>query len=270
MEKSLLVVDDEEYIIASLKRLFRREDMTVISAKTGEEAIELLKANKVAVIISDQLMPNMTGVEFLSKAREIQPDTIRIVLSGYSDIKSITDSINEGAIWRFIPKPWDDDMLIKIVTDAFLQYQLVEDNKKLTDKLAVTNSELKDKNVELKKIVEDKSRSLSINMQVLQISQDILEQLPHAVLGIDDDGMVVIANQKANEYLSNNGMSLVGAILEDIFPESMLQSILSKEENRFVKEIDIGKKAKFDICWAKLKPPAQAKGKIIVLIQKDV
>ena len=109
MERHLLFVDDEENILSSLQRLVRREDFIVHTASSGLEALEILQTKPIGVIISDQMMPEMTGVEFLYEAQKIQPDSIRMVLSGYTELKTILESINRGAIWRLLTKPWDDD-----------------------------------------------------------------------------------------------------------------------------------------------------------------
>jgi len=91
-----------------------------VKAGSAEEGFELLALNEVQVIISDQRMPHMNGTEFLSRVKEMYPDTIRLVLSGYTDLKSITDAINQGAIYKFLTKPWDDDALRERIHDAFI------------------------------------------------------------------------------------------------------------------------------------------------------
>jgi CheY-like chemotaxis protein len=116
---TLLLIDDEQNILNSLKRLFRRENFRVLTANSGREALELLAVNEVQVIISDQRMPEMSGVELLSRVKELYPDTVRIVLSGYSELSTVTEAINRGAIWKYLSKPWDDDKLRDEVRRAF-------------------------------------------------------------------------------------------------------------------------------------------------------
>src|SRR6185369_3349926 len=108
-QRTVLLVDDEENMISSLKRLLRREGYRILSAGGGSEGLEILANNRVDVIVSDQRMPQMTGVEFLRRVKTLYPDTVRIVLSGYTELQSITDAINEGAIYKFLTKPWDDE-----------------------------------------------------------------------------------------------------------------------------------------------------------------
>jgi diguanylate cyclase (GGDEF)-like protein/PAS domain S-box-containing protein len=117
--RTLLLIDDEPNILNSLKRLFRRENYRVLTASSGREALEVLAVNTVQVIISDQRMPEMSGVELLSRVKELYPDTVRIVLSGYSELATVTDAINRGAIWKYLSKPWDDDLLRDQVQQAF-------------------------------------------------------------------------------------------------------------------------------------------------------
>jgi diguanylate cyclase (GGDEF)-like protein/PAS domain S-box-containing protein len=116
---SLLLVDDEPNVLNSLRRLFRREGYRILTAASGAEALETLALQPVQVIVSDQRMPGMSGVEFLSKVKELYPETIRISLSGYSEISTVTDAINKGAIWKYITKPWDDETLLQEVRNAF-------------------------------------------------------------------------------------------------------------------------------------------------------
>lgn len=119
--RTLLLVDDEIHILSAIKRLLRREGYEILTANSGEEGLAILRERTVDVIISDQRMPGMTGIEFLRQAKALHPDTIRLVLSGYTDIDSITNAINEGAIFRFLTKPWDDQQLKTQIAEAFQQ-----------------------------------------------------------------------------------------------------------------------------------------------------
>lgn len=121
--QTLLFVDDEENILHSLKRLLRKEPYQILCCRSAAEAFELLALHQVQVIISDQRMPEMNGTEFLSRVKEMYPDTIRLVLSGYTDLRSVTDAINHGAIYKFLTKPWQDDALKAEVAAAFRRYR---------------------------------------------------------------------------------------------------------------------------------------------------
>ncbi len=110
MPHKILFVDDEPHIVQSLSLLF--DDYDVITATSGEEALKYFKNNQVPdVIVSDQRMPMMTGVELLQKVRDLSPSTVRILLTGYSDLEAVIDSVNSGEIFRYINKPWNSTKL---------------------------------------------------------------------------------------------------------------------------------------------------------------
>jgi len=118
--RTLLLVDDEPHILSALTRLLRRDGYRILTATSAAEGLELLALNDVQVIVSDQRMPEMSGTEFLGRVKEMHPNTIRIVLSGYTELRSITDAINHGAIYKFLTKPWDDELLRENIREAFV------------------------------------------------------------------------------------------------------------------------------------------------------
>jgi len=120
--QTLLLLDDEENILRALARLLRRDGYKILMATRAQDAFELLAKHDVQVILSDQRMPEMSGTEFLSRVKDLYPNTIRIVLSGYTDLKSVTDAINQGAIYKFLTKPWDDEQLRQNIHQAFRGY----------------------------------------------------------------------------------------------------------------------------------------------------
>ncbi len=119
VQETLLIVDDEAGILSALKRLLRRDGYHILTAESPALAFDLLAQHPVQVIVSDQRMPEMSGTEFLSRVKQLYPETIRIVLSGYTDLQSVTDAINRGAIYRFLTKPWDDESLRVQIREAF-------------------------------------------------------------------------------------------------------------------------------------------------------
>ena len=121
--RTLLIVDDEENLLSSLRRLLRREDYAVITATSAEEGLELMARHEVAVVVSDQRMPDMSGVEFLRRVKTMHPKTVRIILSGYADINMITDAINTGEIYKFIGKPWANEALVATIRTAFERHE---------------------------------------------------------------------------------------------------------------------------------------------------
>ncbi|MFH1493713.1 MAG: EAL domain-containing protein [Pseudomonadota bacterium] len=118
-QRTLLLLDDESNITAALTRLLRREGYQILVAHSPADAFELLAVHQVGVILSDQGMPQMSGIEFLSRAKQLYPEAMRIVLSGNSDLKLVVEAFNKGAIYKYITKPWDDKEVIGAVRDAF-------------------------------------------------------------------------------------------------------------------------------------------------------
>ena len=116
---TILLVDDEPNILKSLSRLLRREGYTILTATSPATGFELLAKHHVQVVISDQRMPDMSGAEFLSRVRQLYPHTVRLVLTGYTDLESVTGAINRGAVYKFLTKPWDDDQLRDQIREAF-------------------------------------------------------------------------------------------------------------------------------------------------------
>ncbi|MFZ5724676.1 MAG: EAL domain-containing protein [Pseudomonadota bacterium] len=122
---TILLVDDEPNILRALTRTLRRDGYHILVAGSAGEAFSLLAQHEVQLIISDQRMPGMIGTEFLSRVKELYPQTTRIVLSGYADLKTVTDAINKGAVYRFLTKPWEGDALRQEIRSALQQQRLV-------------------------------------------------------------------------------------------------------------------------------------------------
>ncbi|MFT5591247.1 MAG: PAS domain S-box-containing protein [Bradyrhizobium sp.] len=148
--RTLLLVDDEANILSALKRLLRGSEFNILTAGSGSEGLALLAQHTVDVILSDQRMPGMTGVEFLSIAKTRFPETVRIVLSGYTELKSVTDAVNEGDIYKFLTKPWDDAKLRGHIDEAFQRKELADENRRLTRAVYATNIELAKANRQLR------------------------------------------------------------------------------------------------------------------------
>lgn len=123
---TLLLVDDEENILAALRRLLRKDNYRILTVASGQAGLEVLATEKVDVIISDQRMPHMVGTTFLRKARDLSPDSVRMILSGYTDLESVTSAINEGAVYKFLTKPWDDEILRLSIREA-LRHKWIQD-----------------------------------------------------------------------------------------------------------------------------------------------
>lgn len=193
-EKTVLLVDDEENILSSLKRLLRRDGYRILTAGSGAEGLEVLSREAVDVIVSDQRMPGMNGTDFLKRAKAGWPQTVRIVLSGYTDLGSVTEAINDGAAYKFLTKPWDDEILRLAIREAFA-YKWVQDENRMLHKMMVEiNAELSEANRRL-------AEQTTLVTDALAITQDMLHFLPIPVLGVNHDGILVLANAAALELL---------------------------------------------------------------------
>ena len=124
----LLLVDDEPAVLSALKRVLRKQPYRILTVENPYEAFELFAVHRIGVVITDQRMPQMTGTEFLIRVRRLYPETVRIVLSGHADIAAITAAINEGDIYRYLLKPWEDQELIGHITEAFDLYERKDEN----------------------------------------------------------------------------------------------------------------------------------------------
>ncbi|WP_165226393.1 hybrid sensor histidine kinase/response regulator [Aquisphaera insulae] len=145
---TLLIVDDEVDVLESLRHQFHRA-YRVLTATSGDQAVSLLEQNQVHLILSDQRMPGMQGDAFLSRARRIQPDAIRMLFTGYADIQAVINAVNEGHIFRYILKPWDTVELEGIIRQAADQYNLLAERKQLIAELQGANAQLVHANEEL-------------------------------------------------------------------------------------------------------------------------
>lgn len=200
--RTLLIVDDDLNIVNSLKRLLRKDGYHIVTAESGPEGLQRLAENEVDVIVSDQRMPGMTGVEFLRRTKELYPETIRMVLSGFTELCTITDAINEGAIYKFLTKPWDDERVRTHIQEAFHQKEMADDNKRLDREVQEANRELAEVNGRLKHLLESQREHLRREETSLVVAREMLENMPTPVIGLDQGGMVAFMNSEAERVFA--------------------------------------------------------------------
>jgi len=141
MDFGVLYVDDEIHNLNSFKAAFRR-DFNIHVAQSAREGRKILDQNEIAVIVTDQRMPGMTGIEFLESIIPVYPDTIRILLTGFSDINAVMDAINRGQVYKYLVKPWADEELKMYIQNAIEIYHLRKENRELSQKLEKANKQL--------------------------------------------------------------------------------------------------------------------------------
>jgi len=235
----VLCVDDEVNILNSLKRLLRKEDYRLLTASSGQEGLRILRENRVHVVISDQRMAEMSGIEFLACVKEEFPDAIRIILTGYTEIDAITEAINKGHIYKFFLKPWNDQNLKLEIRQALDQHQLIQDNKRLHEKVLKQNAELKEINEKLEIMVEERTTELEIQNQALELSRTILDDLPLPIIGVSAEMLIALINSQTQALSSENGKIEIGGNLIDYFSgdvEKAINDVLDDNTARTIKD----------------------------------
>lgn len=164
---TILVVDDELSVLNAIYRLFRKDGYQILRCDKPADALNILKEQLIHIIISDYRMPDMDGVTFLREAMTLTPDTIRIILSGYADSSAVISAINDGGIYKFLTKPWEDDMLRAEVQHALEFYDLRKVNKQLLKDIVKQNNELIDKNNLLTEKIEEIQESIVSTVEML-------------------------------------------------------------------------------------------------------
>lgn len=138
---NILYVDDEENNLISFKAAFRLKHHIYL-AHSGDEALKFLETKAVEIIITDQRMPNMTGIEFLEKILEKYPDAMRLLLTGYSDMNAVIDAVNKGKIYHYLAKPWIEEEINMTIKRAYEVYEDKQKIRQLNEKLAISNDQL--------------------------------------------------------------------------------------------------------------------------------
>ncbi len=242
---TILTVDDEEGILKSLKRLLNDLGAEIIAAKSGDEALEILGKTKASIIISDQRMPGMGGVEFLGKSRKLSPDSIRILLTGYADINATIDAINSGAVKYYFNKPWDDEQLLSRIKESLDLFDLTLENRRLTALALKQNIQLKEFNNNLEQKVEEQTKEIS--WQHNQLKKSFMETIKSfsTLIGLRHKGIGNHSHRVASlakALIKDSDLSdeeyqdiTVAAFLHDIGKISLTDKILDKSEGDYIR-----------------------------------
>ncbi|MCC6071989.1 EAL domain-containing protein [Massilia sp. GCM10020059] len=220
-QRTLLLVDDEPNILSALRRLIRSSGYKVLTASSGIEGLEVLAQNEVDVIVSDQRMPGMTGVDFLRNVKQLYPDTVRIVLSGFTELQSVTDAVNEGAIYKFLTKPWDDVQLRGHIEEGFAHKEMADENRRLGLEVRTANHGLAQANRQLESVLRKQERQIERDEIVLDVVREGLQNVPLPIIGLADDMLVAFANHAAQRLFAGQGM-LIGADAAQAMPGLVL------------------------------------------------
>jgi two-component system response regulator HupR/HoxA len=249
---TILIVDDEEAILESLEFTLE-DDYRVLCAGTGAEGLEILEREDVALIIADQVMPVMTGVEFLERAIERNPRAIRMMLTGYADVGSLVRAINEGRIYRYIHKPWEPEELRLNVKRALEAYELTHENTELAAALSDANERLRRENLYLRREVE---RRYSFDQLLgegpaMQRVFELLEKVAqtHATVLISGEtGTGKDLAARAIHYAGSRAKARFLAQNCGALPETLLESELFGHTRGAFTGAHADKKGLFEIC----------------------
>ena len=263
-EIKILCVDDEPNVLNALKRLFFDENYATLTAASAREGLDILEQEEVQIVVSDYRMPSMNGVEFLREVYKRWPRTVRIVLSGYADASATVAAINEGHIYKFVPKPWNDDDLLVTIKNAVERYMLYKLNRELTEELMLKNDELIKVNGDLDDLIAERSLSLEFTAKSLTLHHSLLNAMPIGVLGIDPDNLVVMCNESCGSLFGVK-TALVGNSVDEVVPEDVKRFIgRVKSEKRATSNNELaGRRVKM------IGSSIEDKGVIIVFVPED-
>lgn len=242
-DHTILLVDDEDGILKSLRRLLKTLGANVVTASNGEAALEILKNREVSLIISDQRMPGMTGVDMLRRSRDTSPNSIRILLTGYADIDATVDAINSGAVKYYFNKPWDDDSFVSRIKESLDLYAAKAENSRLQKLTYLQNRQLKELNENLERRVEE--QTIEIREQHEELKQSFMEtikafstfiELRHKEVGSHSQRVASLAKNILKGFQLNQKEYqdiVVAAYLHDIGKISLPDKVLKKNPDDY-------------------------------------
>jgi len=201
----VLVVDDETPIRSSLRRLLLFDEHEVLAADSGAAALTIMTERSIDVVVSDQHMPGMEGVELLREIRRRDPLCSRILFSGHVDIELLRNAVNTGEVYRFIAKPWDDDELRLAVRHALERTQLLRREQ-------AHQRDLEQNNVNL-------GTDVAYREQALDLNQELLDRLPVAIIGIDPQGLITLTNLLAENIFPT---AIPGMDVDEALPNHLI------------------------------------------------
>jgi putative nucleotidyltransferase with HDIG domain len=201
----LLCVDDDKDMLTALVRLLRNEPCTVLTATSGKEALAILKETKnIGLILCDERMPEMSGTTFLEEAKTVAPDTIRIIVTGYSDLTDAVNAINRGGAMGYFNKPWDEAELLKTVRKGLQKYRLARENQSLQEQLRQQSGHLEEWNSNLKRRVIQQTAVIRQKLEELSQQKTTIKHASDAMLL-----MFVHQLQQRQQHLSKHCRNVV-------------------------------------------------------------
>jgi CheY-like chemotaxis protein len=233
-QPSILCVDDEPGIVRSIRRILKAEPVNVLTAAGGPEALDILRKQSVSLILTDYRMPEMNGIEFLEQAAPLCPDAFRMILTGYAEAHVLVEAVNRGQIYKILYKPFQEEDIKLTVRSGLEHHARNRENRALLEELGQRNKQLAILNQKLKSGLEGTQADLTISSTALGIAQQLLNEIPAAVIGVEPSGQIVFANKLANVWFAPPAaprlFSLVGAWSSDVLPGSVHEPLKEVSE----------------------------------------
>ncbi len=219
----VLIVDDEESILRSVQRLLRNQPYEVVTAGGAKEAIAIFEREPIHLVMADHRMPGGTGVELLREIRDRWPETIRIILSGYTEVKAIIGAVNDGEVYKYFTKPWNDEEIKLNLRRALEQYDLQAENRRLTEEIVVQNERLR----QLNALLDQRAADATAGFTSFQRMLDGVEVM---VLTIDARGLIVAANAPAMRLTTTERPELIGTQAHRVLPAQLHPAVEGSHE----------------------------------------
>ena len=238
---TILIVDDEGNILKTLERLMEDEGYRIFFADSGFKGLEIIKHEDIHLVISDQKMPGMDGIKFLYEVKKTSPDTIRIMLTGFADVNIAIQAINEGEVYRFITKPWNNVELLSTVKQGIEYYDLKMELGRLNKRIQSQNIELKEWNFKLEQKVADQTKNIrdlfldSIKSLVFALEAKDKYTEGHARRATEYAAYICKKMSLLKEYTED---IILGSLLHDIGKIGITESILNKKKKLTKAEYD--------------------------------
>lgn len=239
----ILCVDDEPGIVRAIRRILKPEAVNVLTAASGAEGLEILRKQSVSLILTDYRMPEMNGIEFLEQAALLCPDAFRMILTGYAEAHVLVDAVNRGQIYKILYKPFQEEDIKLTVRSGLEHHARNCENRELLEELGQRNAQLAILNQMLQSGLEGTQADLTISATALGMAQQLLNEIPAAVIGVEPSGQIVFANKLANVWFAPptapRGFSLVGAWSSDVLPGSVDEPLKEVSATPLMKAKDL-------------------------------
>jgi two-component system NtrC family sensor kinase len=237
---NILFVDDEEYVLTAIQRHFLDDDYEIHTAHSGKEALEILRTVPVQVVVSDYRMPEMNGGELLRIVSQQWPETVRIVLSGYADISAVISAINDGAIFKFVTKPWDESELRLAVQEALDKHRNLVQMRQLAEMALAEASDLIERPDQAEDELMRRNADLDRENRKLKRYKYVFDALPMSVLLFDENGQLCDATSAAQRLFDENyeerHMDSIPSQIIEMVTSVLAGKSISASDNTYVDE----------------------------------